>query len=198
MRRAEIDKIFARMLGEYLADGYVINTNTMGGSQGEIAKVDLMKDGVFVRMSLWKDHNFRKPNADYYVLKVGKTSEPIRKGDHEIVWTDNLDEVERHVIYQIGKDWYSGNPEYTEDCMRKNSARLHNSWKHFDPLTMPCRYLPDSCRKAVLNRVRKMDGCHSVKLSDIKNVRKLIDDWHVMFMVDVRNKTVAIGDVRIA
>ena len=197
MKRIEIDKIFARMLGEYLAKGYVVNTNTMGGHQGEVAKVDLRKGDDVLRMSLDKGRDW-KADADWYVLTVGRATEPVRKEDGAIIWTERCDEIERHVFYQIGKDWFSGIEAYTKDCVQKRHARWKNGWSHVDPLTND-RDLPDSCRKVALGILRKMDRCHSVKLCDIKKVRRVrYYDGSVRFVADVRNKSVVIGAVKCA
>ena len=37
----DINELFTKVVNKYLAKGYVFNLNTMSGSQGEIAKVDL-------------------------------------------------------------------------------------------------------------------------------------------------------------
>lgn len=50
MKRTELDVIFTNKVNEYLARGYVFNTNTMSGSQGEIAHVDLRKGDEILRI----------------------------------------------------------------------------------------------------------------------------------------------------
>ena len=44
MKSTEINAIFSAKVNELLAAGYQINTNTMDGSQGEIAKIDFRKN----------------------------------------------------------------------------------------------------------------------------------------------------------
>lgn len=41
MKFAEINKMFTEIVSEYISKGYYINTGSMSGSQGEIAKVHL-------------------------------------------------------------------------------------------------------------------------------------------------------------
>ena len=43
MKSTEINAIYAAKISEFLNAGYQINTNTMNGSQGEIAKIDFRK-----------------------------------------------------------------------------------------------------------------------------------------------------------
>lgn len=41
----QIENAFQETVSRLFAEGYNICTRTMGGSQGEIAKVDLLRDG---------------------------------------------------------------------------------------------------------------------------------------------------------
>lgn len=44
MKYAEINKIFSATVAQKLAEGFTIYTNTMSGSQGEIAFVNFIKE----------------------------------------------------------------------------------------------------------------------------------------------------------
>ena len=55
MKSAEINAIYAAKVTEFLTAGYTINTNTMDGSQGEIAKIDFRKGNEVVRVLLHKE-----------------------------------------------------------------------------------------------------------------------------------------------
>lgn len=41
MKYAEINKRYTEIVSEHISKGYILNTATMTGSQGEIASVDL-------------------------------------------------------------------------------------------------------------------------------------------------------------
>ena len=195
MKRKEIDKIFTLMVNEYLAKGYTINTNTMGGSQGEIARVDLVRMGDYVRIWLSTGCDYRG-GGDYYVITVGRSKKPIRDIDHETVWNSELEEIERDVIWRIGKDWYSGNEDYVKECKMVRRGHMRK-YETVDPLVSVNRILPDACRKVVLERVRRLPRCKSVKLSDIKYVR-LVKEEHSginRYVAVVRDKWVTIGEV---
>jgi len=198
MKRFDIDKIFTRMMGEYLEKGYVIHTSTMSGHQGEVAKVDLYKGDDIIRMNLAKMNDWHK-DTDGYVLTVGRATKWFNSGDGSIIWTKECEDIERHSFWRIGKDWFTGFEDYAEKCSNLRRNRWKDDWSNVDPLTESRRDLPDSCRKVVLGRIRKMDGCHSVKLSDIKKVRKIrYDDGSAIYVADVRNKSVTVGTVNCA
>ena len=48
-----ISAIATAKVAEYIADGYILNTGTMSGSQGDILKVDLVKGDKTVRVRMF-------------------------------------------------------------------------------------------------------------------------------------------------
>ena len=55
MKSSEINAIYAAKVAEFLTAGYTINTQTMNGSQGEIAKIDFRKGNEVIRVLLAKE-----------------------------------------------------------------------------------------------------------------------------------------------
>lgn len=201
MKRFDIDRIFGLMVKEYLDKGYSINTDSMRGIQGEIAKVDLLKGKELIRVSLRNGFDVRKHSVDTLVLLVGRYMKDVISG--WTCWDDDFEDIERDVIYRLGDDWYSGNEEYVNDCLRKKSARWRNSYSNIDQLELGHVYLPDSVRKKVLNRVRTLPRCKSVKLSDIGKVwrvreKGLTCKTVVTYYATVREETRKIGEIKIA
>ena len=191
MKRYDVDKIFARLVDEYIGNGYVINTRTMKGSQGEIAKVDLMKDGDFIRIYLDSGYD-HKLSVDCLVLVVGRAVKPVGDG---VVWNNDLEDVDRYVIYQIGKDWYSGIETYVNACKLKRVARWREGWKHVDPMENDQINLPEKCHKLILDKVRRFPRCKSVKLSDIKRITRVRREKWVEYVVVVRDNVWSLGKV---
>ena len=50
MNMNDINRIFTDMVSGLIEQGYQINPNTMSGSQGEIAHIDLRKDNEILRV----------------------------------------------------------------------------------------------------------------------------------------------------
>ena len=104
MKSTEINAIYADKVSEFLNAGYQINTNTMNGSQGEIAKIDFRKGNEVIRVMLhqetiWGD-NFR--TAEAIVLTVGRCDDErvINArgfGRDAIIWNERLDVIEKRV-----------------------------------------------------------------------------------------------------
>ena len=89
MKRTEIDARFTQEVGKYIGMGYTISTATMRGTQGEIAKVDLVKDNDFIRILLntGVDHNMC---TDKMVLSVGRIPEEKRTNGWT-VWNNDME-----------------------------------------------------------------------------------------------------------
>ncbi len=66
----QIENAFQETVSRLFAEGYNICTRTMGGSQGEIAKVDLLRGNSFARVELdrW-NHGF----YDFgFAIRIGR------------------------------------------------------------------------------------------------------------------------------
>ena len=62
MKYIDINAKFTAAVNNYLAQGYIINTASMSGSQGEVAHIDLTNGKQIVRVLLdsfteWEDYN---------------------------------------------------------------------------------------------------------------------------------------------
>lgn len=106
---AEINKEFTRTVAAYIAEGYIINTRTMAGSQGEIARVDLTRDGELLRVLL--EHTFEHGKTltgrRYYLnamkLTVGRCTEPVETDSFSTwatVWNDKLEILRERLWYE--------------------------------------------------------------------------------------------------
>lgn len=139
MKSTEINAIYAAKVAEFLSAGYTINTNSMNGSQGEIAKIDFRKGDEVIRVMLnsetiWGE-NFR--TADAIVLTVGRcTDERVINtkgfGRDAIIWNNNLEVIEKRTFFQFGRrrdcDWYLEGKE-AEEALEKNRQRMHTRWE---------------------------------------------------------------------
>ncbi len=55
MTHNDINRMFTEEVGKLLAQGYQIHTNTMGGSQGQLASVDLYRGTDVIRVLLTRE-----------------------------------------------------------------------------------------------------------------------------------------------
>lgn len=108
MKYADINRQFTEIVAGYLKAGYTFNTATMGGSQCEIARVDLNDGKNVIRILLQsffcKDDFFN----DGYEIIVGSTRSTIGANQPPenaagTIWNNRLDVVYRREFYEICK-----------------------------------------------------------------------------------------------
>lgn len=103
MKMIELNTIFTSKVAEYIGKGYIFNVDTMGGSQGEIGKVDLRKGNEIVRVLMDSALNFDTYMNDI-VIRIGRTTD--EKIGHGTIWNHDLEIVEELRWCKVGKDWY--------------------------------------------------------------------------------------------
>ena len=180
MKYESINRKFTETVAGWITKGYVVNTSTMGGSQGEIAKVDLTDGKEVIRVLLT---SFGRPcdrigERCYYfdgvTLTVGRVTDKVTPNGcdtWDTVWNQHLDILSSEQFYEIGKHrggtvrWY-GTREEAIAQQDKASARYvaQRVEKSHD--------LTEKGRKIVLPFVRRQPQCKSVRLSEIEEVTR--------------------------
>lgn len=127
MKRTELDTIFTNKVNEYLANGYVINTNTMGGSQGEIAHIDLRKGEDILRIIMFSDHTWTE--GDKLHILVGRNTNRVNlnRESSETVWNSDLETIEEIIFSKIASNWYASVEEgiAAQDLKSKRYSARH-------------------------------------------------------------------------
>ena len=201
MKSNEINAIYAAKVTEFLTAGYTINTNTMDGSQGEIAKIDFRNGDEVIRIllhkeTIWGEH-FR--TADAVVLTVGRcTDERVinTKGFNRdaIIWNNQLEVIEERTFYQIGErwgnsDWYLEGEE-AEKALKKHSDRTHlrYSMEREEEKRQRKEYSDDNAKKIVLPAVRRHLGKPNMKLNRIATIVRRWEKDHFEYTVTTVGK----------
>lgn len=167
MKRQNISKLFTEIVIEYIGKGYIFNTTTMSGSQGEDAKVDLTNGEEVIRVFL---DRFSEPRHDGLVIRVGRApadTEPNIEWCSNI-WNNKLEVISEERFYELG----SGYHERKFYGIREESEAAHElrfqRWvQRSSDTTIP---LPEEAKKVALRWVKKQPKYKSVKLSDIEEV----------------------------
>lgn len=163
MKLHEIEKIYTDIVNGYFAEGYLVNVNTMGGSQGEICKVDLRKGDEVIRVLM--EH--KMIGWDWALtITVGRAKETV-KGLHEIIWNDRLDVIKSHEFYELGikknGERYFGSKSEAEKCCKKRISRMNNRYicKDMDS---------EEVKKAVWKVLKKRKGMKNIPYFSIVKV----------------------------
>lgn len=198
MRYAEVNARFTAKVAEYIANGYVFNSSTMSGSQGEIAKVDLTNGKEIIRVNLGRAYG-RENGIDelggvsfWYDglrLTVGRYTgnlKPNISDTWQTLWSHEVDILFEEVYYSV-----SGNNEnlVTRDeaikAYKKRVDRYRNrrdSKDNADDITL-------AAAPVVLSFVKRQPKCSRVKLSDINSVVRAKDNGKTRYIISVKNRT---------
>lgn len=187
MKSTEINAIYAAKVAEFLAAGYTINTNSMNGSQGEIAKIDFRKGNEVVRVLLHKEtvwgERFRTTEA--IVLTIGRCTDErvINATGFErdaIIWNERLEVIEERPFFQIGErrgtDWYLEGKE-AEKAISKNRSRWETRYlRSVGNEEHPQKeYKSDAAKIAILPAVRRHLGKPKMKAERIDTISRSWD-----------------------
>ena len=167
MKFAGIEARFTEVVGGYMANGYTLNARTMGGTQGEIAKVDLCKGNDLIRVYIARGCD-SDLFCDIVELVVGRCKACNKKDRIEfIVWNSKLEvllkETYWDVSYKAGSDWYVSKEEAFAGrklhYARSNARRVRN-----------CYVFGDKAREIVLPKLRTIKGFKRAKVDTIQRV----------------------------
>ena len=169
MNQNDINRAFTEKVAELLSRGYQIHPGTMGGSQGEIAHVDLYKGDEIIRVLL--DHSAghgEKP--DGFRLIVGRNTDRIRMNCFDTlgntIWNSHLEILSEIEFCQIGENYYT-DAETGRAIQEKRDARRR---AHRESIR---RDLPEAFKCAALKYVQRQPRMKSCKLSDVTRVTRV-------------------------
>lgn len=187
MFRKDIEKIYTDTLTEYINKGYRINSNTMSGSQGEIAKIDLTNDKEIIRIMLNRGTNFGgRYWTDYIKLTVGRNTDKLRDDYMDIIWNEHLEIISEISFYKIGHNGdYYGTKEEAIEAMKKSYDRIKNRVVIRNTEII----LPDTAKEIVLPFLRKQYKCKSIRIDEINKVSKIFSDGKPQYYIVARGRS---------
>ena len=108
MKFIDINREFTAAASSYMAQGYYINAGTMGGSQGEVAHIDLTDGKQIVRVLLdsfteWEDYN----QLEGLKLVVGIVADNVKPNDNQrcdVIWNNRLDVISCEKFYKLSSN----------------------------------------------------------------------------------------------
>ncbi len=182
MTYSDINKRFSEIVAEYLNKGYTFNTATMGGSQGEVAKVDIT-DGVdIIRISIESFSNWSEDMEGLEIV-IGKDMkgevEPNESNRHySTIWGNNLEIISTERFYRIShhKEFFG-----SEDDAKNASEVRRNRWK-YQRSSKQGYILSEKALKIAKRIVRTKLGYSRIKSSDVR-----ISKYNDGYIVSYRN-----------
>ncbi len=179
MKKQDIRNIYTQKVTELLNQGYTIFPDTMNGSQGEIAHIDLTNGSEILRVLLYREHHWERGEDGYIgdaiCLTVGKAAPDTRVySDWQgTLWNNRLEPRFQIEWAWIGRDtrseWYTT----MEEGRHISKLQLERyKAKHSDRVEV----LGDAFKSAALKWLRKQTRMKTCKLEDIEQVQRVWDD----------------------
>ena len=172
MTNHDIRRAYTQKVSELLASGYQIHYETMSGSQGELAHIDLTDGNEILRVLLEREGCCGDGYGNIVRLRVGRCNEDISRT--HTIWNERLD-----TLFEIEWDQISGNYYTTrEEGARMAAVRLER-WRrrgHTAPAELGAAY-----KSAALRWIRRQPRMKSCRLEDITRIAKHTPEGGRMF-----------------
>ena len=118
MTNNDVRRIYTQKVSELLAKGYQIHYETMSGSQGELAHIDLSDGNEILRVLLEREGNYGGSYGSIVRLRVGRCNEDLSRT--HTIWNERLD-----TLFEIEWDQISGT---TTPRVKKALGWLPSGW----------------------------------------------------------------------
>lgn len=170
MKFIDINREFTAAASSYMAQGYYINAGTMGGSQGEIAAIDLTNGTEIIRVLLNTFNDYH--GTEGVELIAGRVKDDVKPNQEDrwsTVWNERLEVISSKKFYRLNnraQDGFYGTEEAAIAAEEKRFDRY--VIRHFNNSTV------DVTKKAapvVKKYIHEKFGVRRVKMDDIKVVK---------------------------
>lgn len=186
-----IEELYTKHVKVYLDVGY--NFYFYSGSQGEEVKTCLTKDGgktVYV-IFVCKYYEYDKTVETIWIKKFEDVY------PNKTLWLNKGEEVFKENFYLIseinGAEVYVDNIEDFKTLKNISTERYHTSYA-FERMEKYVE-LPKSCYKTALKIIQKRKGYKSIKLKDIKSIKRIIG-YGYEFIFENLSKNFSINTVK--
>ena len=172
MNFINIESIMTAKVAEYIAKGYTLSTGTMSGSQGEVAKVDVVKNKQVVRIMLTRENRY-DDNGCYFALTltVGCHTLPKARCFDRIIWNRDLEVIERREFFSVDID-ADNFTENRDDLIEQHKKQMQR-WRNREALRemrIKKDITSEKAKAIVLPFIRRQNRCKRMKVEDIVKV----------------------------
>ncbi len=178
MTYADINNRFTRIVAEYIAQDYTFNTSSMGGSQGEIANVDLTNGKEIIRILVENFSDWRE-NVEGVKIVIGKSTDrviPHSGHGFETVWNTHLEVIYTEFFYKTGR---RGNYYGTKE--EADAARNISLERYKRREICHTKYFHSDKAKAIAERVvRNKFGYRRINPAEVR-ISKTSNGYYVVY-----------------
>ena len=168
MKYIDINRKFTDAVNSYLAQGYILNSTTMSGSEGEIAHIDLTNGSEVIRIFLREFSDFVETDGGVELI-VGRASAdviPNEARERQTIWNGKLEVISHEAFYKL--NGYRGNDFYgtKEEAKAASEKRLN---RHIGRMTDTTpKDVTEKAAPVVKKYVREKFNIRRIKMDSIK------------------------------
>lgn len=173
MKYIDINRKFTAAVSSYMMQGYTLNSSTMGGSQGEVAHIDLTNGTEIIRVLLKGFSDYTEMVADGGIeLIVGRVKDDIKPNQEDrwnTVWNERLEVISNKKFYRLNnraQDGFYGTEEEANAAEEKRFDRYKSRRSNGSALDVTTKAAP-----MVKKYIHEKFGVRRVKMDDIKVVK---------------------------
>ncbi len=196
MKKQDIRNIYTQKVAELLNQGYTIFPDTMSGSQGEIAHIDLTNGFEILRVLLerelfWNDSD-EGFHGDVVTLTIGKAAVDTWVGDRwdGLLWNNRLEsrfQIRWAEIKGNREGWYTDLDEAARIWHIRRERYRRNGISRSEELST-------AFKSAALRWLQKQPRMKRRKLEDIEKMERIWDErGHRSFQITVKGKRYTFG-----
>ena len=170
---------YSNKVAEYMSKGLRIHVNSMSGSQGEVAKIDLTDGKDVYRISLTRECSYGDFYGDIYQMTVERFDDMAQEKNldnfHCTIWNGKGDTVEEKRWFSVGNDRqaFTDNLEEAQEMHEKNFRRWKERQDSMSKVTEI--NLTDERVAFIKNICRRFRGYGKIKNSDIESLEKIFE-----------------------
>lgn len=173
MKYIDINRKFTAAVSSYMTQGYTLNSSTMGGSQGEIASIDLTNGTEIIRVLLNGFSDYKEMVTDGGIeLIVGRVTDdvhPNKANEYRTVWNNRLEVISSKKFYRLNnraQDGFYGTEEEANAAEEKRFDRYKSRRSNDSAVDVTKKAAP-----MVKKYIHEKFGVRRVKMDDIKVVK---------------------------
>lgn len=170
MKYIDINKRYSGIVADYMNKGYTINTASMSGHQGEVAKIDLTNGVEIIRIKIERFYDWHSDfENEGYEIMVGKSTDNVKPNDDDTfntVWSFRLEVIHSERFYKIDRKRTSDYYGTLEEATKAASIRYE---RYCNRETSQKKYKPSEKAMEIAERiVRNKMGFKRIAKADVK------------------------------
>jgi len=174
VKYADINKSFTEIVAEYINKGYLVNSASMTGSQGEISRIDLTNGTEIIRVMVGHFTEWKPMSVDGIEIIVGRAQGDVKPHSHtdwHTIWNNRLEILSQERFYKIGETRRDRTPCYgtKEDALA--AADLHYKRFRIRNQTQETKEITSKAMEIAKRIIRREFKVQRIREADIRVIK---------------------------